>query len=170
MKKNSIRIINALLAIILPCLVLFSIWHQFKHNEEMSAFYMTQRLAMLGVAVGALLNLRFGIHTAHYGISLLSSVLGGAIALRQIGMHFCPCFVPFGEAVLGMHLYTWAFIIFAASTFLIALLLFFYKQAGEKAATKKMGALEVFSIAIVLIVAAACAITTFQVCGLTTCA
>jgi len=70
------------------------------------------------------MNLRFGIHQLHYGISILGALLGASISLRQILLHIVPVAGEssgYGPAVLGMHLYTWAFVIFFAVILAIAL-------------------------------------------------
>lgn len=88
---------------------------------------------MLGVAVGALLNVRFGIKASHYSIMLLSALGGGFIALRQISLHICPGFPLFGVPFWGFSLYTWSFFVFAATVLAVALLLLLYdpKKEGE---------------------------------------
>ncbi len=47
-----------------------------------------------------------------YGLSILSALLGGSVALRQVCLHIAPGDPGFGEPVFGLHLYTWAFIVF----------------------------------------------------------
>ncbi len=80
---------------------------------------------MVGVATGLLMNLRFGIRSRHYALSLLSAFFGGGVALRHICLHICPQFPVFGNPVLGLSLYTWSFLVFVCSSLSITVLLFF---------------------------------------------
>lgn len=72
---------------------------------------LLQRVGFLCVAFGFLLNLRFGLRPSHYSISLVSALFTSLIALRQIALHVVPGTAAYGEAYLGLHLYTWSFII-----------------------------------------------------------
>jgi hypothetical protein len=49
-----------------------------------------------------------------YGMSVVAAVGGASISIRQILLHIVPPDPGFGEPVLGMHLYTWALIVFVA--------------------------------------------------------
>lgn len=87
------------------CGVLLGAYYiQFVEGEFPCPLCLLQRLAMLGVAFGAMLNLRYGIHTRHYGVSLLSAVFGASISIRQILLHIDPSDSGYGSPVLGMHL------------------------------------------------------------------
>ena len=72
---------------------------------------LLQRLGFLCVALGFMMNLRFGLRPSHYAISILSALFTGFVALRQIALHVVPGSGSYGAAFLGMHLYTWSFVI-----------------------------------------------------------
>lgn len=72
---------------------------------------LLQRIGFLGIAVGLLMNLRFGLHPSHYSIALLSALFTSFVALRQIALHVVPGTGSYGEPFLGLHLYTWSFIV-----------------------------------------------------------
>ena len=44
---------------------------------------------------------------------VLASILGACISIRQILLHITPGDPGYGEPVMGLHLYTWALIVFA---------------------------------------------------------
>jgi disulfide bond formation protein DsbB len=89
---------------------------------------LLQRLGFFAIAVGGLLNLRFGVKPAHYGVTLLGALTVGIVSLRQISLHLCSgaetgiC-TGYGGAPMGWHLYTWAFIAAAVAILGVALLL-----------------------------------------------
>jgi len=130
MNRQSVAYIN-LFGVFGLCFVLFGAFFiQFVMKEFPCPLCLLQRMCMLGVAFGLLLNLRNGFRPSHYGLSILSAVLGAGIATRQILLHICP--KPgdhgYGSPVLGLHLYTWAPLFFIASVVAIALLLMASKQ------------------------------------------
>lgn len=122
------RQLNALMAIIIACVIFGALGIQFFMHETPCSLCLMQRLGMIGVAIGALLNVRFGPRKSHYGLSMLSAVFGGFVALRQIALHVCPSFPTFGVPFWGLSLYTWSFIVFASSIAYIALLLLFFDR------------------------------------------
>ncbi|WP_444883194.1 disulfide bond formation protein B [Microbulbifer sp. PSTR4-B] len=73
---------------------------------------LLQRVAFTMAGLGLLMNLRFGVRPAHYGIVILSSIAGLAAAGRQVLLHILPNNPGFGEPFLGLHLYTWAAVAF----------------------------------------------------------
>lgn len=125
-KVRWMRTLNALLALILMGVILAAYYQQyFKHAEPCPLCFL-QRLAMIGTAVGALMNLRFGIHPRFYAMSLLSAFFGRIVSLRQISLHVCPDFPEFGLPVFGFSLYTWAYIVFASAVVAVIWMLFLY--------------------------------------------
>lgn len=80
-------------------------------NEIPCPLCLFQRLGFFCMALGFLANLRYGLHPSHYSMVLLSSLLTGIIALRQIALHVVPGTGAYGDAFLGLHLYTWVFIL-----------------------------------------------------------
>ncbi len=72
---------------------------------------LLQRIGFLGIAFGFLMNLRFGLRPSHYAMVLLSALYTSFVALRQISLHVIPGTGSYGNAIFGLHLYTWSFII-----------------------------------------------------------
>ncbi len=162
-----IRFLNALFILVLCGVLCNGYVIQFYFHEQPCPFCMLQRLSMMGVACGPALNLRFGIRPLHYGMSLLASLFGAAVGLRQIAYHVCPSFATYEWSVLGFYIFTWGFIVFVCSMIAISLFLLLYKKDELPV---KMNLFEKFVILFILILALANAITTFQECGLTACA
>jgi disulfide bond formation protein DsbB len=142
---------------------------QFLKHELPCPLCLLQRLSMIGVAMGPLLNLRFGIYPAHYAVSILSALFGGFVSLRQISLHVCPGFPTFGEPVFGLELYTWALIVFGCSIFVAAILLFFHTSVSQHPQKTKMSIWEEIPFWLVLFMTTANVITTLQECGLSPC-
>lgn len=162
------RDLNALMVIILSGVLLSAYGVQFFMHEKPCPLCMLQRIGMIGVAVGALLNIWFGIRTSHYALCLFSALMGGFVALRQISLHVCPGFPEFGMPVLGLSLYTWSFVVFVCVVALIALLLCLYdpKESDEEEPLDVWGKL---AFGLILAVALANVVTTYMQCGLGPC-
>lgn len=163
------RNLNGLVAIIICGVLLSAYGVEFFWHEVPCPLCMLQRLCMIGAAIGCLLNVRFGIHMCHYGFTLLSSLAGGTVALRQISLHVCPGFPEFGFPVLGLSLYTWSFVVFVCTGLAVALLLFLYdplKDSVESFTFSKFGK---FVFGLLFTVTAANVITTFLHCGFGPC-
>lgn len=70
-----------------------------------------QRVGFIGIVFGLLLNIRFGLRPSHYSITLISALFTAFVALRQIALHIVPGTGAYGLPFLGLHLYTWVFIV-----------------------------------------------------------
>lgn len=111
------RIINVLALFALLGVLAGSLHLQFGIGEQPCPLCLIQRSAMIGLAIGPLMNLLWGMKPAHYALSILAAVVGGAASTRQILLHIATPGDPgYGPEVAGFHLYTWALI-----TFLIAI-------------------------------------------------
>ena len=65
----------------------------------------------MSMGFGYLLNVKFGFKPLHYAISTLAAILTGSMAMRQILLHIVPGTGSYGDPILGLHLYTWLFLI-----------------------------------------------------------
>lgn len=164
------RNLNALLVVILSIVLLIAYGVQFIWHEVPCPLCMLQRLGMIGVASGALLNIWFGIRTSHYALALLSALLGGFVALRQISLHVCPGSAEFGFPVLGLSLYTWSFIVFVCSVLAIALMLFLYDPEDTRKSILPLNGWCKFAIGFIFVIALVNIVTTYMQCGLGPCA
>jgi len=172
MNSSLARNINAF-AILGICGILLGAYYiQFVKGEFPCPLCLLQRLAMLGVAFGAMMNLRYGIHPTHYGISLLSAVLGACISIRQILLHISPGSGGYGSPVFGMHLYSWALIVFIVSIVLIGIMLFSdrqYEDYDENKPSKSVGWFATTIFFLVLFITVANVATTYLECGFIQC-
>ena len=89
---------------------------------------LMQRIQFAMLAIGPVLNIRFGPRPSHYAASLLTAVAGAGFAMRQILLHITPGDPGYGSALLGYHYYSWAFIGFAVAIVLSAIMLLFDGQ------------------------------------------
>lgn len=114
---NSLGILG-ILAVLLMALFL-----QLRLHELPCPLCLLQRVGFLSIAFGFFLNLRYGFRPSHYSVIILSAVLTGFIALRQVSLHIVPGTGSYGDAIFNIHLYTWAFIISTATIVISSLML-----------------------------------------------
>ncbi len=130
--------------IVAVCAVLLGAFGmQFLASELPCPLCILQRMGMMLCAAGPawlLCRARKGAVDARdyaqcYGASILSAVLGGGIALRQICLHIAPGDPGYGEPMFGFHLYTWAFIIFVTVIAVSGVHLCFLPRSPERMPT-----------------------------------
>lgn len=126
-----------------------------------------QRLGMIGVATGAMMNLVFGIRMRHYAFCLASALVGGMISLRQISLHVIPGTPGYGEKVMGLSLYTWAFIVFCCSIISIVILLIDYHRTKRE--PSPLNTFEQLCVAYLMAVSALNVGSVWFHCGMTFC-
>lgn len=162
-----IRTSNALMLLVLMGILTAAYYQQYCKHEVPCPLCILQRLGMIGISTGLLLNLRFGVQIKHYAISILSCLVGGAIALFQMSLHFCPDSPSFGIPVCGLGLYTWSFIVFCCSLFAIIIFLFLYESDQKKKVS--MNFFEHFAFFVLFALTVLNLITTYLECGLSYC-
>ena len=115
------RVLNILALFVICAVLSVAFYIQFTNEPLPCPLCLLQRVAMVAVGFGLVLNLTCGLRPGHYGIMLLGAVFGAATALTQITLHIVPGTGSYGPPILGLHLYSWAFIAFGAVFFLSGL-------------------------------------------------
>jgi disulfide bond formation protein DsbB len=174
MSPATARNLNAAGAIGISLVLLGAYGVQFILWEFPCPLCLLQRLGMLGAAFGMMLNLRFGIKPSHYGISIISAVFGASVSMRQIQLHIVPVEgqpTGYGSAIFGLHLYTWAFLVIAATILILSIIMLSGRQfeSNESADARPAGGITKFVFILFIIIAAANTVTTFLECGLGPC-
>lgn len=166
------RSLNVLFVLAVSLILLAAFGVQFAKGELPCPLCLLQRLAMLGVGAGALLNVRYGVRPRHYGLALASAIFGGAVAGRQVLLHIAPGDPGYGEPLFGLHLYTWSFVAFASIAVIISVMCWFDRQFDTTESNRGTPAYSRLSAAALLLfcgVAVANVLTTLLLCGLGPC-
>ncbi len=91
MSPSVSRVVNVVFVLCVCGVLLGTFPVQFGLRELPCPLCLLQRLALLGVGLGAMLNVVYGTRRPRNdGISLLSAVFGGAVAVRHILLHILP--------------------------------------------------------------------------------
>jgi disulfide bond formation protein DsbB len=138
-------------------------------NELPCPLCLLQRVLFSLLAIGPILNIRFGPRPSHYVLSLLAAVVGATVSARQILLHIMPRDPGYGSALLGYHYYTWAFIGFAVAIVLISIVLMFDDQKRDDAKTQQAGLFAGGAVWLVFGLTAINALSTLLECGFSAC-
>jgi disulfide bond formation protein DsbB len=130
---------------------------------------LLQRIQFAMLAVGPILNVRFGLQPSHYAVSLLAAIAGAAFAARQVLLHIMPGDPGYGSALLGYHYYSWAFIGFAVAIIALATMLLFDGQFRDDGKRQPAGAFARVAVWLVIALAALNVVSTLLECGFGAC-
>ncbi|MCH2171973.1 disulfide bond formation protein B [Myxococcota bacterium] len=112
-----------LVVLVVSCILIAAFGVQFFEDEMPCPLCILQRMAMMLAVVGPVhVIVKSHRHrviesewfASAWGMTVLGSVLGCVISTRQILLHIAPGSVGYGNPVLGLHLYTWALLVFVA--------------------------------------------------------
>ncbi len=144
---------------------------QFALHELPSPLFELQRVAFAMCGFGFLLNLRFGSQPIHYGLTLLGALFGMTAAGRQVLLHIVPGSGSYGSPILGLHYYTWSFLLFLAVIVGVAVLLVLSGRGRvehgrfDARRPQTFGAMSRFAAWFLILVTLANAVATFALCG-----
>jgi len=174
--KDFIKALSAIEVTGIVIIISMAFFFQFAMNELPCPLCLLQRLGLLAIGFGFLLNIRFHVRPSHYALSLLAAVFTAFVSLRQIALHVTDP-VGFGSKVLGMHMYSWVFVISMVAIIYIAIVMSYPDQYEirnkpqeiSEAKNKKLRILTHIVFLIFAIIVFANATSTFFECGLHEC-
>ncbi|HEX2583385.1 MAG TPA: disulfide bond formation protein B [Chlamydiales bacterium] len=163
------RLLNRILLFVLCGVLMGTYCYQLIKSEGSCPLCILQRLGMIGVAIGLLLNLRFGVKGEHYGLALLASIFGFSVSLRQIGLHVSPQFPSLSTSIFGYDLYAWSFLVFIGAILAIAVLLIIFVFTNDKPVYSVWNRWDKSAFGLIFLVCFANVFTTFMECALSPC-
>jgi disulfide bond formation protein DsbB len=93
---------------------------------------LLQRIQFAVLAIGPIMNIRWGPRPSHYALSLLATAAGAGFSTRQVLLHIMPGDAGYGTALFGYHYYTLALIGFVIAIVLLAAMLLFDRQFDKE--------------------------------------
>lgn len=135
---------------------------------------LLQRVGLMAIGFGYVLNILYGNRSNHYAYSSIAAITTAFISLRQILLHIVPGSGYYGDPVFGIHLYTWVFIICMVAIAWNMLMIIIYPEdiRHERLIRRvKIGRnplIKAIVIAYVATIAANIVLTFFE-CGFTQC-
>lgn len=127
-----------LLGLLAICAVLlFAFADQIIYGDIPCPLCILQRAGFIAAGTGLALNLGFGIRPSHYATMILGALVVAGVATRQILLHIVPGTGAYGNPFLGLHFYTWSFIVSVLIISGGAILLAYDRQFVGQRSTKK---------------------------------
>jgi disulfide bond formation protein DsbB len=125
---------------LIDCAALFGVsftlleafYYQLVLGELPCAFCNLIRVGFMIFGAGLLLNLRFGADAWNYVISAIGALIGSLISLLFMFAKAPSYTTPTGSAVLGLHMYSWTFIIFTGAWIYCVVLLALLGRTSEE--------------------------------------
>jgi len=171
--KSELLLLLNIIALFGICLtLLMAFYYQLFLNEIPCPLCQLQRVGLTMVGFGFALNCRFGVKPSHYGLIILSAILGASISLRQILLHIQPGDPGFGSAIFGIHMYSWGFVAFVVTIIFSALMLFWrnkYVNFQQDIRSKQMVTFAHLAILLLLILSVGNLLTDVLACGFAPC-
>ena len=146
------RALNLIALVALLGVLTGSLRLQFVVGEQPCPLCLVQRAGMIGLALGPVLNLLWGIKPINYALSILAAFVGGAGSVRQDLLHIAdPADPGYGPQVMSFHLYTWALITFAIAVVGCAFLLMWTRTftAKDRGLMAERGPLRAVTLAVI---------------------
>src|SRR5262249_14920475 len=156
-----------LYAIALVLLVAFAA--QLVLHELPCPLCLLQRIQFAMLAVGPILNLRFGPPTSHYAVSLFTALAGAAFAARQILLHVMPGDPGYRSALLRYHSYISALLRLFPALLALGAILLFDEQFREVDEPRPINAFARTAVWLVLALTLLNVISTLLECGFAAC-
>jgi disulfide bond formation protein DsbB len=160
------RLLNAIGLLAIGTVLALAFIDQLWFRDLPCPLCILQRAGFFAAGFGIALNLIFGPKPSHYGVAIIGAVAGSAISMRQILLYIVPGTGSYGNAVFGLHLYTWAFVAFAVTVVGCAIMLLDDRQfARAEPMSVRLKALPLSALLLFLVLAIANVFSTVALCG-----
>ncbi|HMK40874.1 MAG TPA: disulfide bond formation protein B [Methyloceanibacter sp.] len=160
------KLLNALALIAVDTVLALAFVDQLWFSDLPCPLCILQRAGFTAAGFGLALNVIFGPKPSHYGTIVLGAAVGAAVSIRQILDHVVPGTGSYGNAVFGLHLYTWAFIAFVLMIVGAGVMLLDDRQFSRaEPMSSRLRPLPVTAVATFLLLAVGNVISTVLLCG-----
>jgi len=163
------RLLNVLALVALDTVLVLAFADQVWFRDLPCPICILQRAGFVAAGFGLALNLMFGPRPSHYGLAILGALIGGAISADQVLHYVVPGSGSYGNTIFGLHLYTWAFIAFAAVVVGCGVMLLFDPQFESALPPSPMTLLPLSAVALLTLLAVSNVASTLAICGVGLC-
>jgi len=163
------RLLNALALVALDAVLVLAFADQLWFRDLPCPICILQRAGFIAAGFGLALNLMFCPRPSHYGLAILGALIGGAISADQVLHYVVPGSGSYGNTSFGLHLYTWAFIAFAAVVVGCGVMLLFDRQFESTLPPSPMTLLPLSAVALLALLAVGNVASTLAICGVGLC-
>jgi len=164
------RLLNALGLVAVDTVLVLAFADQLWFRDLPCPICILQRAGFIAAGIGIALNLIFGPRPSHYGLAILGAVVGGIISADQVLHYIVPGSGSYGNAIFGLHLYSWALIMFVAIVVGCGVMLLFdrqYESSGPPPLSQVT--LPILAVALLALLAVGNVLSTLAICGVGLC-
>ena len=164
------RLHNALGLVAIDTVLVLAFVDQLWFRDLPCPICVLQRAGFIAAGFGIALNLIFGPRPSHYGLAILGAMAGGIMSADQVLHYVVPGTGSYGNAIFGLHLYTWALIGFALIVVGSAVMLLFDRQYEPTGPLPlRLTVLPLTAVALLALIAVANVLSTLAICGVGLC-
>ena len=164
------RLLNALGLVAIDTVLVLAFADQLWFRDLPCPICILQRAGFIAAGFGIALNLIFGPRPSHYGLAILGAMAGGIMSADQVLHYIVPGTGSYGNAIFGLHLYTWALIGFALIVVGGAVMLLFDRQYEPTGPLPlRLTVLPLTAVALLALIAVANVLSTLAICGVGLC-
>ena len=160
------RLLNALGLVAVDTVLVLAFADQLWFRDLPCPICILQRAGFIAAGFGIALNLIFGPRPSHYGLAILSAVVGGIMSADQVLHYIVPGSGSYGNAIFGLHLYSWALIMFVAIVVGCGVMLLFDRQYEPSGPPPlRQVTLPILAVALLALLAVGNVLSTLAICG-----
>ena len=164
------RLLNALGLVAVDTVLVLAFADQLWFRDLPCPICILQRAGFIAAGFGIALNLIFGPRPSHYGLAILSAVVGGIMSADQVLHYIVPGSGSYGNAIFGLHLYSWALIMFVAIVVGCGVMLLFDRQYEASGPPPlRQVTLPILAVALLALLAVGNVLSTLAICGVGLC-
>jgi disulfide bond formation protein DsbB len=164
------RLLNALGLVAVDTVLVLAFVDQLWFRDLPCPICILQRAGFIAAGFGIALNLIFGPRPSHYGLAILGAMVGGIMSADQVLHYVVPGTGSYGNAIFGLHLYTWALVGFALIVVGSAVMLLFDRQYEPTGPLPlRLTVLPLTAVALLALIAVANVMSTLAICGFGLC-
>lgn len=164
------RLLNALGLVAVDTVLVLAFADQLWFRDLPCPVCILQRAGFIAAGFGIALNLIFGPRPSHYGVAILGAVVGGIMSADQVLHYVVPGSGSYGNAIFGLHLYSWALIMFVAIVVGCGVMLLFDRQYEPSGPPPlRQVTLPILAVALLALLAVGNVLSTLAICGVGLC-
>jgi len=164
------RLLNALALVALDTILVLAFADQLWFRDLPCPICILQRAGFGAAGFGLALNLMFGPRPSHYGLAIIGAMVGGVMSADQVLHYIVPGTGSYGNAIFGLHFYSWSLIAFAVVVAGSGVMLMFDRQFESSSPPPlPLTVFPLTAVALLALLAVGNVASTLAICGVGLC-
>ena len=164
------RLLNTLALVALDMILVLAFADQLWFRDLPCPICILQRAGFIAAGFGLALNLMFGPRPSHYGLAIIGAMVGGVMSADQVLHYIVPGTGSYGNAIFGLHFYSWSLIAFAVVVAGSGVMLMFDRQFESSSPPPlPLTVFPLTAVALLALLAVGNVASTLAICGVGLC-